>query len=222
MDLERLYSDIMRRGQNSVLSGKEYVDKTIDDCSDTRMGLTLVIRPTMEIQNEIERVISELRRIEPSQYYYPREDFHITLFDIITARQGFQYTENQKMSCISLSEEILKNFHPFHIEMKGLTMSESCIMAKGFCDMEMQQIRGQLREHIAEYGLVLDERYPTKSSHITIARFKNKLQEREKLVEKISELGQVRFGIMNVTNIELTCHNWFDSKKELIRTFCLK
>lgn len=53
MDLGRLYSDIMRRGQNSVLSGKEYVDKTIGDYSDTRMGLTLVIRPTIEIQNEM-------------------------------------------------------------------------------------------------------------------------------------------------------------------------
>ena len=31
MDLELLYLDIMRRGQNSVLSGKEYVDKTIGD-----------------------------------------------------------------------------------------------------------------------------------------------------------------------------------------------
>lgn len=222
MDLNNLYEDIMKRGQESILQGNEYVDLTINDCQDTRMGITLVIRPTQYIQDKVCDVITKLKKIEPEQYYYPREDFHLTLFDIITARQSFHYSEEQKLNCMALADAVLKNFSPFQIEFKGLTMSESCVMVKGFCDEKIQEIRTQFRTQIEGYGLKLDERYPTKSSHITISRFRKSITNGEKFVKTVQSLSQTEFGVMEVKNVELIYHNWFDSIKELIQNYSLK
>lgn len=221
MDLELLYADIMNRGKNKILLSEEATDKTIDDSKDSRMGLTLVIRPPYELQERMCTVINELEDIEPEQYFYPAEDFHITLFDIITARQGFRYTEEQKNSCSRLAKSVLSQADSFRISLNGVIVSESCIMVKGFYEDEMERIRQQLRKQITQFGLVLDERYPTASAHITIGRFRKPLVSRRRLIAKIEELGQYDFGSFQVSQIELVCHNWFDSKKEIIECYSL-
>ncbi|MBP1756886.1 MAG: hypothetical protein H6Q59_3284, partial [Firmicutes bacterium] len=45
MELDSLYEGILVRGIDCVRKHKEYIDHHIDDAADTRMGITLVIRP---------------------------------------------------------------------------------------------------------------------------------------------------------------------------------
>ena len=50
--------------------------------SDGRHGVNFVARPPREIIREIARIHAVLRRVEPSQYYYPLPDLHLTVFEI--------------------------------------------------------------------------------------------------------------------------------------------
>lgn len=219
MELTQLYADIMKRGTDAILLGREQIDDFIDDDTDTRMGLTLVIRPPHEIKERMVSAIKRLEHAEPGQYYYPMTDFHITLFDIITATQGFLYTSEQKENSIALAKVVLAQASSFDIQLKGMLLSEGCIMVKGFYPKEMEKIRQQLRAHITEFGLTLDERYPTMSSHITVGRFRKPLSHREMLLRQIGELAEYDFGTFTVSEVELVCHNWYDSKKEVIERF---
>ena len=63
-------------------------------------------------------------------------------------------------------------------------------------------------------GLSLEERYKTISSHVTIARLHNKFQSPEKLLVYI-EKPRV-FGTQTVSNLEISFHNWYDSRKEVL------
>lgn len=221
MELDALYDGIMTRGMDRIRDQKEYVDHSIDDPSDTRMGITLVIRPSDEINKRISLVEEKIQKIEPKQYYYPPEDYHITLLDIITARQGFIYSKEQVSTCKQLSEDAIRRTEPFAIHLRGLVLSEGAIMVKGYYEEEMELLRRRLREAIITYGMQLDERYSTISSHITIARIRTGIEQREELINTISEYKDYEFGSFPVSGIDLICHNWYDSKKEVLESFQL-
>lgn len=86
----------------------------------------------------------------------------------------------------------------------------------------MELLRQRLRQSILDNNMNLDERYPTISSHITIVRFKNKLQERKGLIEILKEYENYDFGTLKVSEIELIYHNWYDSKKEVLEKYIIK
>lgn len=65
------------------------LDPLIDSPIDKRRGLTLLSRLTEKISEEIDAFLNEVKRIEPNQYYYPRNDFHLTLLSIITCYEEF-------------------------------------------------------------------------------------------------------------------------------------
>jgi hypothetical protein len=65
------------------------LDPLIDDKSDFRRGLTLLIRPDEETKKNISVFLNELKAVDPHQYYYPPSDFHITVMSIIPCYQGF-------------------------------------------------------------------------------------------------------------------------------------
>lgn len=226
IELEAIYQSIYDKGRNAIQNYKEYIDETIDDPLDTRMGLTLTIRPCIEnngkdVNAKIEEFIDELRKIDGEQYYYPQEDFHVTLLDLIVARQGFQYTTEQVDACMSIAVEAIKNVKPLEIEFKGAVASDGAILIKGYYQDEFEMLRQKIRAEIDKSILPHDERYPARSCHMTVSRFRKQIKNRDKLQEKIMEYRNSYFGALKVKKIELVCHNWFDSKKEILAEFLL-
>ncbi|WP_195987042.1 2'-5' RNA ligase family protein [Clostridium sp. D53t1_180928_C8] len=222
MKLENLYESIMNKGITAIENNKEYVDSLIEDKTDTRMGITLAIRPSENLKKEIMNIERKIREVENNQYYYPENDYHITLLDIITARQGFIYTTEQVENCKKITINAVKDLKQFEIKLKGVIASDGAIMVKGFYEVEMELLRQRLRQSILDNNMNLDERYPTISSHITIARFKNKIQERKGLIEILKEYENYDFGTLKVSEIELIYHNWYDSKKEVLEKYIIK
>lgn len=224
IDLDSIYLGIYEKGRNAIQNQKEYIDPMIDNLSDTRMGLTVTIRPCvenegLEVSENIERFIKELAIVEKEQYYYPKEDFHITLLDLIVARKDFKYTKEQVDACVSVVREAIKGVTPLEIEFRGVVASDAAVLIKGYYQNEFEALRQKLRAEIDKSILVHDERYPAKSCHMTVARFRKRLQNRKELLEKLSEYKNSYFGIIKVNKMELVYHNWFDSKKEILEEF---
>lgn len=150
MKSENLYESIMNKGVTAIENNKEYVDSLIEDKTDTRMGITLAIRPPKNLKKKITNIEMKIREVE------------------------------------------------------------------------MELLRQRLRQSILDNNMNLDERYPTISSHITIARFKNKIEERKRLIEILKEYENYDFGTFKVSEIELIYHNWYDSKKEVLEKYRIK
>lgn len=216
-----LYNSINDNGVSNICQGREYIDTTIDSVNDTRMGLTLLIRPDEEVKQNLQKAISEIKLVEPDQYYYPPSDFHITLFSLISAVPDFVYSDNQKENCIELTRYAVKNHGPFEIDMRGLILSDACLIASGFPQDTINEIRQAIRDNITDYGLSLKERYPIKTAHITLGRFKQQLSKREDFLKKVMAFKNTDFGAFTVKEVELVYHNWFDSKKEILERFTL-
>lgn len=222
MEVANLYENILYDGIAKIKNQEEIIDDFIENPKDTRMGIALLIRPPKDIRNKIENIESKIKEVEENQYYYPQKDLHITLLDITTARQNFKYTTDQVNTCIKLTEKVVKSTKQFKIIFKGLVLSDGAIMVKGYYENEMELMRQKLRKAIIDNNMKLDERYTTISSHITISRFKHKLEHRNELIKMIEKYKNYYFGKCTVSEIELIYHNWYDSKKEVLKKYIIK
>ena len=224
-DLEALYDDITDRNRSQILAGHEYIDTTIDDPGDTRMGLTLTIRPHgvngEAAASSISETLEKIRGIEPEQYFYPARDFHITLLDLITARSDFHYMQEQLQACIQIAETALAGMRPFAIQFRGLAISNAAVLVRGYYDVAFAQLRQRLRQAIDNSILPHDERYPARSAHMTVVRFRQALAHRQALFDFIEQSRDMVYGSIEVRQVELVYHNWFDSRKEKKKKFIL-
>ena len=214
--LKEHYNNIFIKNKEKICQGGVKDELLSNVQNDERMSIVLLIRISPNISANIEKCINKLKEIESdSMYFYPSSDFHITVIDILKGEIGRKIPENinDYINCIN---ECAKQIKPFEIEFEGLTASDNAILVKGFYDNELQKFRELLRESLSKNNLKLEERYKTISSHITIARNKDKLKNPEKLISFIENESKNNFGKMKVDSFELCFHNWYDTKKQAI------
>ena len=212
--LKEHYNNIFIKNKEKIKQGGVKDNFLSNVQNDNRMSLVLLIRISPNISKNIEKCINDLKEIEPDNiYFYPSSDFHITVIDILKGEEGRKIPENinEYINCIN---ECIKQIKPFEIEFDGLTASDNAILVKGFYDNELQIFRELLRENIIKNNLKFEEGYKTISSHITIARNKDKLKNPEKIISFIE--NEYYLGKMKVNSMELSFHNWYDTKKQVI------
>ena len=172
--LQTHYNNILLKNKEKINQGGVKDDLLSNAQNDKRMSMVLLIRINPDISNNIQNAINKLKELEPdSIYYYPPSDFHITVIDLLKGELDRKIPDNinDYINCIN---ECAKEIKPFEIEFDGLTASDNAVLVKGFYDNELQKFRELLRENLIKNNLKLEERYKTISSHITIARLKNK------------------------------------------------
>ena len=126
---------------------------------------------------------------------------------------------NEYIECI---KKCISEIKPFKIEFNGLTASDNAVMVKGFYEYELQKFREAFRKALKDKGLTLEERYETISSHVTIMRIADKLENPNDFSKFIEHEQERMFGIMNINSFELSFHNWYDTKKEVLLNIELK
>ena len=213
--LDNHYNSILTANRGKILAGgagDAFLEKAL---TDNRMSLVVLIRIPLDAAEKINSCINELKGIEPNLYYYPAQDFHITVMDVLKGEEGRSIPPNitEYIHCI---EECSKDISPFKIEFDGLTASDNAIMVRGYYDDQLMVFRQKLRDMLKQRGLSLEERYKTISSHVTIARLLSKYQNPEKLLDYIEKPRS--FGNMTVSNMEISFHNWYDTRKEVLST----
>ena len=211
--LDNHYDSILAANKEKILAGgmgDALLEKAPED---SRMSLVVLIRISSEVAEKINSCIDDLKRIEPNLYYYPAKDFHITVMDVLKGEEGREIPPNitEYIRCI---EECGKGITPFKIEFDGLTASDNAILVRGYYDEQLMVFRIKLRDMLKQKGLSLEERYKTISSHVTIARLHRKYQNTEKLLDYIEKPRS--FGTMTVSNMEISFHNWYDTRKEVL------
>ncbi len=212
------YDAILANNREKIMSGG-CGDAFIENVSsDNRMALVVLIRISPETSDRINTCIAGLKEIEPDLYFYPAGDLHITVMDILKGEEGRRIPQNIEdyIQCI---EECSRPISPFDITFDGLTASDNAVMVRGYYDDELMIFRQNLREMFKKRGLLLEERYETVSSHITIARLHDRYRDPERLLNYIEKPRL--FGTMTVSEMELSFHNWYDTRKETISRISL-
>ncbi|TPN85124.1 2'-5' RNA ligase family protein [Aquimarina algicola] len=216
MNLESHYKELYDHSISKISSDNYEIDNLIDSDKDNRFGITLLIRPPIEIKEEIQKFIKEIKRIEPNQYYYPNSDIHITVMSIISCYDGFDMKTIDLKKYIELTQKCLLEKREFSITFKGITASPSGIMIRGFMNTnELNDIRDRLRKEFKNSNLEqsLDKRYSIQTAHSTIIRFKTKLSQKEKFLKALDKNINYNFGAFKVNKFELVFNDWYQRDK---------
>lgn len=216
MNLKEHYENLYKKAIASIKANNYEIDHLIESNNNERFGITLLIRPDKNTKTNIQHFLSEVKAIEPNQYYYPSPDIHVTVMSIISCYTGFKLENIDIEDYVKLIKQTLDKQKTFHIRFKGLTASPSCILLQGFVDNNvLQEIRDQLRLSFKNSTLQqsLDQRYVIQTAHSTIIRFKQQLINQNKFLKLIEKYRDFDFGTFEVNNVELVYNDWYQRGK---------
>ncbi len=216
MNLQEHYHQLYNTSIKEISSDNYEIDSWIDSKNDDRFGLSLIIRPSLAIKNEIQKFLNELRGIEPQQYYYPNSDIHITVISVISCYSGLKLSQIKVSEYVKLIGKCLDGLGDMSVSFKGVTASPSCLMIQGFVsDNSLNQLRDRLRYAFKNSDLEqsMDERYLIQTAHTTVFRFKEALLQKEKFLEIVENYRDYDFGTFNVEEIELVYNNWYHQER---------
>lgn len=219
MNLQEQYNQLYQKSSKAISEGNYTIDNQINDASDSRFGLTLLIRPSDEVKHQIQSFLEELKEVDSKQYYYPNSDIHITLMAIISCYEGFTLDLIRVEKYIEIIQKSLINVEKIRIDFKGVTASPSAIMIQGFpTDESLNNLRDKLRENFKKSDLEqnIDSRYAIATAHSTVVRFQEKLEDAEQLIEVIAKFREFNFGEFTVDKLELVYNDWYQRKSNTI------
>ncbi len=223
MDLKEHYSKLYQTSILKIESNSYDVDKLIDSDNDKRFGITLLLRPDNSVKGNIQKFLSELRVVEPNQYFYPESDLHLTVMSIISCYDGFNLNQIKIEDYIETIKKSIMGIGSFKIEFRGLTASPSCLMIQGFIkNNTLNQIRDNLRVDFKNTNLEqsLDKRYAIQTAHSTIFRLKERIENKERFLDIVKKYRDYYFGTFTVDSLILVYNDWYQRKefvKELYR-----
>lgn len=211
MNLAAHYNKLYTDAITKIALGQYEIDPSIDDETDNRFGITLVIRPDLATNTRIQQLLAEVKSIEPDQYFYQNSDIHITLMSIISCYNGFDLKNIHVQDYVNLVQEVLTRHKAFKIQFKGLTASPSCILVQGFLTETLNRIRDDLRVSFKKSDLQqsIDKRYAIQTAHATIVRFRKPLQNPVALINLLEKNRDFDFGTFEVKQVELVYNDWY-------------
>ena len=217
--LKEHYNHILEQNKEILIKGGHGDPFLLSPKTDARMAVALLIRVKGEASGKITDYLQKLKKTEPALYYYPPQDFHITVLDILRGKPNRAIPENiaDYIACI---QECADKIKPFCIDFQGVTASDNAVLVCGYYEYGLEEIRRSVRKALLERNLILEERYQTISAHITVARIPQRLGHPEQFLNQIKE--EICFGKMEVDSLELTFHNWYDSEKTKLAEFTLR
>jgi 2'-5' RNA ligase len=219
MNLSEHYNQLYKKSAKAILSGNYNLDSQINNPSDSRFGMTLLIRPSEKIKAAIQLFLNELKAIEKQQYYYPDADIHITLMAIISCYEGFTLDKISVANYSKIIQESLVDSGKIKIEFQGVTASPSALMIQGFpADESLNAVRNKLRGNFKKSALEqnIDSRYTIATAHSTVMRFQEKLQNPEKLIAVAEKFRDYNFGKFTVDKVELVYNDWYQRKNNTV------
>lgn len=219
MDVAEYYNSLYRDSIQRIISDEYSTDKFIDSPCDRRRGVTLLIRPSQEIKENAEKFLTELKQIEPKQYYQPVTDLHVTVLSIITCFEGFELDNICIQDYVDILQESLKSASSIEISFRGVTASPSAIMIQGFLgDNTLNVIRDNLRVNFKKSRLQqsIDARYSIQTAHMTVVRFCNPLLRKTDFLKLIEDYRGFDFGTHSVDAVEFVYNDWY-LRKEFVK-----
>lgn len=220
MNLTEHYNQLYKTSSDAILAENYTLDTQINNESDSRFGITLLIRPSETVKANIQLFLEDLKAIDGAQYYYPDSDIHITVMSIISCYDGFGLDKIKVHDYIEIIEKSLIEVNQVNIEFRGVTASSSAVMIQGFpSDKTLTAFRNKLRDNFKESDLQqsIDSRYEITTAHSTVMRFQETLKNPEKLVQVLEQYRDYDFGEFRVEKLELVYNDWYQKSKNTIR-----
>ena len=213
-NIQQIYDGMWANAVERIKDNKYEIDNLIDCSEDTRRGLTVLSYLSHDIGVAINELSAELKLIEPEQYYYPTNEFHLTVLSIITCVEGFKLSDIDVKAYSDAFEQALVEIGPLKISYSGITASPSCILVQGFPDNEqLTVLRDKLRMSFKKMNLytTIDLRYEISTAHSTVVRFQSPLRNRDAFIDVLSKYRHSHFGTLEIDRLDFVFNNWYQN-----------
>lgn len=221
-----IYDQLWTMGVEKLVQHSYVTDPYIQSANDGRRGLSLILRPSAAVIGRIDAFLELFKKMEPDQYYYKPEDFHITFLSLISCQEGFFLPNIEMEKYIAALDDLFKNKAVLTINHQGITVSDSCVMVQGFCPENLNMLRNEVREVVATYHLTetMDKRYLLRTAHSTVIRYAKKIKDPEAWLELLGKYRNEPFGFSDITHIDLVVNDWYMKRENLIviKSFALQ
>ncbi len=215
--LTNLYSNINADGISAIKNHHEQVDPYLSrKQKDDRRGLTLLAALPAHVSRNISFCLQELKGLAPAVYFYPSVDMHITIIDLLAARSNFSLPAETAAAYQRALQRVLAGQAPVEWHFAGFIVSPGAILATGYYSPSLAKLRTAIRTELPSQGLALDERYPTYSGHVTVARFAGPLADSDQLLRFIQQNRHTALGNFRITELNLVKHDWYNHYQELL------
>ncbi len=118
--------------------------------------------------------------------------------------------------------QIISQIEPIHWQLAGMITSSGALLVKGYYSAELSTLRNQLRQELPLHNLLLKERYPTISGHVTVARYTRPLQQADCFLETLEGFKSINFGQFTTSSLDLVVHDWYNHNSQLISKLSLR
>lgn len=225
--LEEQYENLWQNALRAFQADKLEIDgRLVPGQIDKRKGLTLILRPDPSMAMRFNAFLDSLSQREPTQYYYPSTDFHITLLSLFTATENFTPHIARASEYIAAVDKALKEASEFQLHFRGLTASANAIMIQGFPeDATLANLREKLRQCLRDAGLGdgLDQRYVLQTAHVTVCRFRQAFRDKTSFIDWLNSYRTHDFGSARVREVHLVENDWYMSAAQvrILKTYPL-
>lgn len=219
-NLKNHYDYLYEKNYFEICNDNYVIDTQINSPNDLRFGLTLLIRPNETVINNIDKFLHKIEVVEPDQYYYPKSDLHLTALSIISCYPGFVLSKVPVNEFTAIIATSLKDIKSFGIEFKGITLSDSGILIKGFPENNsLERLRENLRVNFRKSHLEqsIDTRYSIMTAHITVMRFRTKLYDAKKFLTYLDQYADFDFGKTNIDCLEFVYNDWYQQENKVMK-----
>lgn len=96
------------------------------------------------------------------------------------------------------------------------------LLVKGYYSAELSTLRNTLRKELSLHDLLLKERYPTISGHVTVARYTSPIQQADRFLKTLEEFKSINFGQFTTSSLDLVVHDWYNHNSRLISKMSLR
>lgn len=210
--MKLIYDEMWLQASKRIRTEGFETDPLIDDPSDSRRGISLIFRPHSSALEGLVAIQERLRSEVSGQFFPAIETLHVTGLSIITCIENFLLKEINVESYADAIEDVLVDTSAFDIEFKGLTASPSCVMAQGFADVTLlSQARNLITRSMEQAGLehTVGQRYPPRTAHCTLLRFKTIPSCSEDLLQTLAELRSTVIGSCRISEAVLVFNDWY-------------
>tara|TARA_R110001599_G_scaffold43925_5_gene131206 strand:- start:20072 stop:20758 length:687 start_codon:yes stop_codon:yes gene_type:complete len=227
MDLRNHYKKLHSSALSSINKKGFNYDKELDNPSDLRRGLTLLIRPNKKIKEAFELFIHQAREVLPDQYFYSVDDIHVTVMPIVSCYSGFSMEGIEIDRYDEIIQKALRGVREFKLDFTGVFASASCLIIKGYpVNGYLEHFRQNLRNAFsgAKLEQSLDKRYKLVTAHSTVVRFKQPIKDKKKVIELVKAFSDFEFGCQSFEQLEFVYNDWYQRKSivQLLKSYNLK
>jgi len=210
--LQEIYDQMWNQASVEFRGGEITTDPLIENSKDTRRGISLVLRPDSSALDGLSGIQERLRPIAKHQYFPSLKTLHVTLLSIISCEDHFQIDDIDALHYADVIENALARIPSFDLTFRGLCASPSCVIAQGFVDPQLiAEARSAVQEGLNRAGLrhTIGKRYPPKTAHCTVLRFKSAQISTEALLHAIDTLRDTPIGSCHVRETIFEFNDWY-------------